>query len=112
MATAAGCAVSMTVADCAVAHICIEQVVSQSLCQLCLAHSSGAQKHEASNGAVGVRHAGPGPLDGISNCLNCLILVDDSLAQLVGQVEQLLALSGCQGLNRDPSPLADDLGHI
>ena len=63
------------------AYICVEQVVGQRLGQLSLAHPSGPQEHKAGNGAVGVTHAGPGPLDGVGHRLHCLILVNHPAPQ-------------------------------
>src|SRR5690349_10858842 len=68
----------------------VEQKLSQSTSQLGLPHASGSKEDERTNGALAVREAGPTAAHGISDTRERVILADNSLAQPLFHVYELL----------------------
>mmetsp|Transcript_30558 Transcript_30558/g.85596 ORF Transcript_30558/g.85596 Transcript_30558/m.85596 type:complete len:232 (+) Transcript_30558:807-1502(+) len=90
----------------------VEQLLCQRLGQLRLAHARGAQEHEGGDGLVGVGEARPAALHGVRDGVHGLLLPDHPLVQLVGQVQQLLALRLGQLLHGDARPACHDLSDV
>lgn len=61
----------------------------------------GTQKQEASDGTIGILHAGAAPVYSLCHCSDGLLLTYDAFVQLIGQVQQTVSLALNQLGQRD-----------
>ena len=87
----------------------VEEEFREGLCQLRLAHTSGAHEEERAQGPVRVLQACPGPPDGVGYGRYGLVLSDDPLMEALFHMDHLLPLAlraswrrGCRSIWRRP----------
>ena len=90
----------------------VEQVVSQSLRQLCLAHTSGAEEDKRGDRTLGVLQSGTAAAYGIGNGCDGFVLTHHAFVQFFFQMEQFLFLALKHTRNGDAGPAAHHLGDI
>ena len=89
----------------------VEEILSQLLDQLGLAHTGGANKDERDRLVLGA-DAHPTPADGGGDCLDRLILADDVLLEPLLQLGELLILLLLDLAGRDVGPQLNDVGQM
>ena len=82
-----------------------EEELGESLGQLRLTHTGRAGEDEGAGRTVRVLQAGAGAADGAGDGLDCLVLADDALVQLVFHVEETAGLAFGELEHRDAGPV-------
>ena len=72
----------------------------------------GPRKRKRADRAVRVGEPGARAAQGVGDRLDRLVLADDAVVEALLHVDQLLDLALHQPADRDPGPLADDLGDV
>ena len=90
----------------------VKQALRQRLGQLRLAYARGAQEQEGTDGAVFIRNAGTAAQNGLGDLLHGLVLADHAAVQLLGELEQLLALALLELGHGNAGPAADNTGDL
>ena len=89
----------------------VEQVISQPLDQLCLAHTGGTNENEGHRPLLGA-DANAAAANCPGNRIHCLILANDVFLQTLRQALDLLVLLGLDLGSRDFRPQFNDPGQI
>src|SRR5579884_3631314 len=84
----------------------------QGLGQFRLTYTCWAKEEERSNRSLGVLQTGTRTADGASNCADRLVLTDDTLAQVVFQVAQVLAFALEHLADRHTRPVLNNLSNM
>ena len=93
-------------------RLVVEEVFSQRLGQLGLAHARRAHEDERGDGALGILQACTAAAYGVADGADGLVLADDTLVQLLLQVQQFLTLALHHAADGYACPAGDDLGDI
>ena len=78
--------------------------------EICFADTCGAEEEERTNRALGVFQTGARAANGTRNRADSLILTDNTLAQVIFQVEQVLTLALQHLADRYPCPVLNHPG--
>ena len=90
----------------------VKEHLGQGLGQLGLADTRGAEEDEAADGALAVAEARTRAAHGIGDDADGLVLSNDTLVQLVFEVQQPFALALQHTRHGDAGPFADHLGYL
>ena len=90
----------------------VEHELGQRPRQLGLADAGRAEEQEAADRPVRVGEAGPRAAQRVGDGLDRLVLADHAVVEALLHLDQLLDLALEQTADRDPGPLADDLGDV
>ena len=90
----------------------VEQELGQGFGQLCLTDAGGSHEDERADWPFGVLQSGTAASDGVGDGVDGLVLANDTLVQLVFQVEEFLALALHHLLHGNARPTRHDLGHV
>src|SRR5262249_28086020 len=92
--------------------LAVEQELRQGAGELGLSHAGGSEEDERADRPVGVLDAGARADDRAGHRLDGLVLADDALVQLVGEMDELLALALDQLGDWDAGPTRHDLRDV
>ena len=90
----------------------IEEGRRQGFGEFGLAHTGGAEEEKGTDRTAGILHAGTGAADRRGHRPHGLPLADHPLRQALLELQQLLALTRHQALDRDPGPAGHHIGNI
>ena len=90
----------------------IKQIISQSLCQLCLTHTCGSKKNKRANWSSWIAKPCPITPYSIRNSSNSLFLSHHTLVKFIFQIKQLLTFALHHFAHRYAGPSSHHIGNI
>src|SRR5206468_2543409 len=90
----------------------VEQELDKRARQLDLADTRRTEKQERADRAMKVQQSDAAAPNGIGNGVHSLVLTDDTLVEIILEVDELLHLALHQTTHRDPNDLKDHLRNI